>query len=117
VSTVSTVPAAALVLTGVCSAACLLASGGDCTCRCRGRFHGLLAEVPIAVDRAHRARLVLPNDGAAADEDDAAAAVRMRAEGLSYRLIADRLGRSKTWAYIAVNGREPPRADHGTATH
>lgn len=45
-----TMPAAALVVTGACSAPCLLAVDHDCDCRCSGRYHGLLAAVQVNVD-------------------------------------------------------------------
>lgn len=45
------------------------------------------------------------NDSADA-ENERDAALRLHAEGLSYGQIGERLGRSKSWAYSAVNGRE-----------
>jgi hypothetical protein len=36
-----------LVSEGLCSAACLIASEGACICRCRGSYHGVLADAPI----------------------------------------------------------------------
>ncbi len=39
------------------------------------------------------------------EADAAETAARMREQGMSYGRIAERLGRSKTWAYTAVNGR------------
>jgi hypothetical protein len=39
-----------------------------------------------------------------APENDEDAARRMRGEGLSYGQIADRLGRSKSWAYNVASG-------------
>lgn len=45
-----TMPAAALVVTGACSAPCLLAVDHDCDCRCSGKYHGLLAAVQVNVD-------------------------------------------------------------------
>lgn len=48
------IPAAGLLATGQCTAACLLALDDDCDCRCAGRFHGLLIDAPVAVDPAWR---------------------------------------------------------------
>lgn len=46
------VPAAELVIQGLCSGLCLVARDGDvrgkCQCRCRGEFHGALADTPVA---------------------------------------------------------------------
>nr|MDT0660833.1 hypothetical protein [Micromonospora sp. DSM 115978] len=43
--------AAALVADGGCSPQCLISAGPhgrDCSCRCRGAYHGILADADIA---------------------------------------------------------------------
>jgi hypothetical protein len=55
-------------------------------------------------------------DTKALTESDEAAAARMRDEGLSYGQIATSLGRSKSWAYAAVNGREIEHANGSAPT-
>ena len=44
-------------------------------------------------------------------ENERDAAIRMRGEGLSFGAIADRLGRSKSWVFNAVNGSEIEHAN------
>lgn len=51
------------------------------------------------------------NDPANAENDEETAARLRLDEGLSYGEIARRLGRSKSWAYGVVNGREIPHAN------
>lgn len=53
-------------------------------------------------------------NGAANAENERDAAVRLHGEGLSYGQIAEQLGRSKSWAYGAVNGREVEHANGST---
>jgi hypothetical protein len=53
----------------------------------------------------------LPANGPENEENAEQAAARLRAEGLSYAQIADRLGRSKSWAHTAVNGRQVEHAN------
>ena len=48
-------------------------------------------------------------------ENERQSAIRMRGEGLSFGAIADRLGRSKSWVFNAVNGSEVEHAN-GSAT-
>lgn len=54
-------------------------------------------------------------DGSVSAENERDAAIRMHGEGLSYGQIGDRLGRSKSWAYGAVNGREVEHANGSTS--
>jgi hypothetical protein len=52
-----------------------------------------------------------PENAPENDVDDAAAAARMRDEGLSYEQIGRRLNRSKSWAWGAVNARQVEHAN------
>jgi hypothetical protein len=56
----------------------------------------------------------VPGQPQNAPENDEDAARRMRGEGLSYGQIADRLGRSKSWAYNVANGAPVAHANGST---
>jgi len=47
-------------------------------------------------------------------ENERDAAIRMRGEGLSFGVIAERLGRSKSWVFNTVNGSEIEHANGST---
>lgn len=54
----ASLPAADLVAQGLCSGLCLVARdddrNGKCQCRCRGEFHGALADAQVETDRPAR---------------------------------------------------------------
>lgn len=68
-------------------------------------FSGAVNTLPSARAAGER------ENGSQNGENDEQAAARMRDEGLSYGQIADRLGRSKSWAYNVVNGRQVEHAN------
>ena len=69
-------------------------------------FSGTVKALPAA-----RVPEPMQNDPQNGLENDEDAAARMREQGLSYGEIARRLGRSKSWAYGVVNGREVEHAN------
>ncbi|TMR13793.1 hypothetical protein ETD86_29960 [Nonomuraea turkmeniaca] len=54
----SAVPASELISSGLCTPACLVAAGphtdSACQCRCRGQWHGVLADVPVPANADRR---------------------------------------------------------------
>jgi hypothetical protein len=46
---ITTISAAELLDFGLCTGQCLLGQEDDCICRCRGRWHGALADAQVVV--------------------------------------------------------------------